>query len=305
MPKPEAAEERTAYLLLVAMAAFFGGTWVAGRWAVEELPVFTVAALRFGVASALLAGWALASRRRLSRLRSRDLPLVAGLGSTAVAGYNWLFLTGLTLSPASDGSILVPGTIPILTMGLAVLVLGERVHRRALLGVLIALAGLLLVIGLGGAAGPARLTGDVLFLMSAGVWSVYNVLVRIAGRRFDAVSATLYAMIAGFLMLLPLAVLDAGLPALQAAGARAWLSIIYLAVLGSIAAFVFLQIGVARIGAARASAFTLLVPLFGVALSIAFLGERPSPLTIVGGVVVLLGLYLVQAGGSRPAEPAA
>ena len=307
MPADEQGDHRVAYALLVAMAAMFGGTWVAGRWAVEELPVFMVAELRFGLAAVLLALWALLARRRLSPVRRADLPLIAGLGLTGVAGYNWLFLTGLTLAPASDGSILVPGTIPILTMILAVVLLGERIGRRAVVGMAVAVVGLLVVIGPGRDTGGTRLTGDVLFLTSAGIWAMYNVLVRVAGRRFDAISATLYAMLAGAIVLLPLALLGGSLVALQQASGRAWASIAYLVVLGSILAFIFLQVGVARIGAARASAFTLLVPLFGVGLSVAFLGERPTLLAIAGGGVVLAGLWLIQSDRRPPPtlEPAA
>jgi drug/metabolite transporter (DMT)-like permease len=303
VPGDDSGDQRVAYILLVAMAAMFGGTWVAGRWAVEELPVFTVAELRFGVAAVLLAAWALLTRRKLSPVRRDDLPLIAGLGLTGVAGYNWLFLTGLTLAPASDGSILVPGTIPILTMVLAVLLLGERIGSRAVVGMAVAVAGLVVVIGPGRDTGGTRLTGDLLFLTSAGIWAMYNVLVRIAGRRFDAISATLYAMVAGSIFLLPLAVLSGSASALQEASPRAWASIGYLVVLGSILAFVFLQVGVARIGAGRASAFTLLVPLFGVGLSVAFLGERPTLLAIAGGVVVLAGLWLIQSDRSAPPAP--
>jgi drug/metabolite transporter (DMT)-like permease len=285
------------------MAAMFGGTWVAGRWAVEELPVFVVAELRFGMAAVLLGAWAVAARRRLSPIRRADLPLIAGLGLTGVAGYNWLFLTGLTLAPATDGSILVPGTIPILTMILAVVLLAERIGRRAVLGMAVAIGGLLVVIGFGRHTGSTRLSGDLLFLGSAGFWASYNILVRVAGRRFDAISATLYAMVAGALFLLPLALLQGSLAEMEAITPRAWASIGYLMVFGSILAFVFLQIGVARIGAARASAFTLLVPLFGVALSIAFLGERPTLLAMAGGVVVLAGLWLIQTDRATTPAP--
>jgi drug/metabolite transporter (DMT)-like permease len=296
-------DRRVAYLMLLAMAGMFGGTWVAGRWAVEELPVFVVAELRFGVAAVLLALWALLTRRPLSPIARADLPLIAGLGLTGVAGYNWLFLTGLTMAPASDGSILVPGTSPILTMILAVLLLSEHLGRRAILGMGVAIAGLLIVIGPGRDTGGTRLAGDLLFVTSAGIWATYNILVRVASRRFEPISATLYAMVAGSLFLLPLALLQGSVAGLEAVSGRAWASIAYLVVLGSILAFVFLQVGVARIGAARASAFTLLVPLFGVGLSVIFLGERPTLLAIAGGVVVLGGLWLIQTDRSMPPPP--
>jgi drug/metabolite transporter (DMT)-like permease len=81
-------------------------------------------------------------------------------------------------------------------------------------------------------------------------------------------------------------VVDAPLDALAGIG--------YLAVFGTVGAFVLLNLGVARIGAARASAFALLVPVVGVLTSVVFLGDRIGPLTVVGGAVVLAGLWLVE-----------
>jgi drug/metabolite transporter (DMT)-like permease len=191
----------------------------------------------------------------------------------------------------------------MLTTILAIALLHERIGRRAVIGIGVAILGLLVVIGPAREAGGARLTGDLLFLASALVWAAYNVMVRVASRRFDAISATLYAMVCGAIVLTPMAILEGSGPQLAAASVTAWLSIAYLAVFGSILAFIFLQVGVARIGAARASAFTLLVPLFGVGLSVIFLHERPALVTIAGGVVVLLGLWLIQTdrAAARPA----
>ena len=93
------SERRTAYLLLFAMAVCFGGTWPAGKLAVEAVTPFTVAATRFTLATLLLAVWA-ARRGGFVRPTRRDLPLVLALGATAVAGYNALFLYGLELAPA-------------------------------------------------------------------------------------------------------------------------------------------------------------------------------------------------------------
>jgi drug/metabolite transporter (DMT)-like permease len=114
--------DRRAYLMLAAMAICFGGTWVPAAVAVESVPVFTIAAVRFGVASVLLYLWARLANRPLSPIEPRDWPMIIGLAVTAVAGYNWLFLTGLTLAPASDGAIIVPGLAPVFTLIIATVV---------------------------------------------------------------------------------------------------------------------------------------------------------------------------------------
>lgn len=292
--------DRAAYVMLTAMAVCFGGTWVPAAVAVDAVPPFAIAVVRFAVAAILLYAWARVAGRPLSPLRRADWPLVAGLGVTAVAGYNWLFLTGLTFAPASDGAIIVPGLAPVFTAVLAGLVLGERLGARAFAGLALAAVGLLLVVGPGAEGGTDRLLGDGLFVAGALLWGVYSVLARQASARFNAVSVSLYGIAFGTVVLVPLAILEGGLGSLASAPVEALAGIGYLAVFGTVAAFVLLNLGVARLGAARASAFALLVPIVGVLSSVLLLGERIGPLTLVGGAVVLAGLWLVEhRGGTR------
>ena len=293
--------DRAAYLMLTGMALCFGGSWVAGAVAVDAAPAFTVAAVRFGVASVVLYAWARLSGRALSPLTRRDWPMIAGLGLTAVAGYNWLFLTGLTLAPASDGAILVPGLAPVFTAVLAGVLLRERLGLRGLIGLAIAAVGLYLVVSPSGATDQQRLLGDALFVAGAALWGVYSVLARIASRRFNAVSTTLYGTALGTLVLIPPAIFEGGAERLAAAPPEALAGMAYLALFGTVGAFVLLNLGVARIGAARASAFALLVPVVGVLSSVWLLGETLGPLTLLGGAVVIVGLWLIEHRGTRPA----
>jgi drug/metabolite transporter (DMT)-like permease len=295
--------DNVAYLMLTAMAVCFGGTWVAGAVAVDAAPPFTIAAVRFGIASVLLFAWARLANRPLSPVGRADWPLIAGLGLTAIAGYNWLFLTGLTLAPASDGAIIVPGLAPVFTLIVAGAILRERLGVRAYLGFAVAAIGLYLVVAPSGGADERRLLGDLMFLAGAVCWGIYSVLARIASRRFDAVSTTLYGTALGTVILVPAALLEGGAGRLVAAPPHALAGIAYLAVFGTVAAFVLLNLGVARIGAARASAFALLVPIVGVLSSVALLGERLGPTTLIGGVIVLAGLWLVEQAG-HPAPKA-
>jgi drug/metabolite transporter (DMT)-like permease len=290
-------ERRTAYLLLFAMAVCFGGTWPAGKLAVEDVSPFTVAATRFTIATLLLAIWA-ARRGSVVRPGRRDLPLVLALGATAVAGYNALFLYGLELAPASDGAIIVPGLAPVFTVLIAWPVLGERIGARGMAGLLLAFGGLVAVIGPSGGVDRDRILGALLFVAGAACWGVYSVLGKSATARFGAVTATLYATATGTLLLLPLALAQSGWSQLGGADGAAWASIVYLAVFGTVLAFVLFYEGVSRIGASRATAFALLVPIFGVLASVLILDESIGAGTVVGGLAILAGLRLVQQPAS-------
>ena len=283
-----------AYLALTAMAICFGGTWVAGKVAVDALPAFTVAAVRFGLTSLVLWGATRAAASHPAPVRRADVPLIIGLGLTAVAGYNFLFLTGLTLAPATDGAILVPGIAPIATAVLAAPFLAERLRLSTLIGLGLALVGIVLVVNPEGGTTGSRLLGDLCFLAGAGLWGIYSVLSKIASRRFDPVSITLYGAVAGTIILAPLAIAEGGIGKLVAAGAPGWLAIGYLALFGTIVGFVLFQVGIRRLGASRGAAFALLVPIFGVTSSAWLLSEPVAPLTFAGGAVILVGLWIVE-----------
>jgi len=294
MPADPAAERRTAFILLTFMALFFGGTWVAGKVAVDAIPPFTLAAVRFSIASILLWIWARSKPSTGRRPTVGDLPLIAGMGFTAVAAYNTLFLYGLKLAPASDGAIIVPGLAPLMTAAMASIFLRERIGRWAVAGLMTALAGLILVMNPGGSHAPGRLLGDVFYFLGAVCWGIYSVVGKTALARFSPVNATLYATVTGTLFLLPFAMAERGWNSLSAAPLGSWIGTLYLAVFGTVLAFVFFYEGVKRIGAARATTFAFLVPIFGVVSSVIMLGERLTASTVAGGALVMLGLWLVQ-----------
>jgi drug/metabolite transporter (DMT)-like permease len=282
------------------MAVCFGGTWPAGKLAVEEVPPFTVAAVRFAIATVLLAVWAAARHEPLRPPSSSDLPLVLAMGATAVAGYNVLFLFGLELAPASDGAIIVPGLAPVFTVLFGWALLRERISRSAALGLLLAFAGLVAVVDPSGPVDSDRLAGAALFVAGAACWGVYSLIGRPATARFGAVTSTLYATATGTAMLIPFSLAEQGWEELGEAQVDGWLPIAYLAVFGTVLAFVFFYEGVRRIGSARATAFTLLIPIVGVLSSVAILDEEVGVNTVFGAVAVMAGLWLIQRRGTSP-----
>ncbi len=288
----------SAALQLLLVAALFGGTWPAGKVAVDHVPPLTVATARFVLASILLVAIVRLRGRPLPFPARSDLPLVLALGLTGIAAYQAFFLIGLVRTPASDGAILVPGLIPVFTTLLAWRIYGQRPTRRVALGFGIAIVGLVVVVDPAGAVSSSRLLGDLILVGAAVCWAVYTILGRSALARFDALLATTYASIVGALMLAPFSVTGWG--TLAHAGRAAWLSILYLAPLGTVLAFVLYYGGVRRLGASRAAAFTLLVPVFGVSSAILVLGESLRAGLAVGGAIVLAGLWLIQ----RPARQA-
>jgi drug/metabolite transporter (DMT)-like permease len=297
-PAPPARHhDPVAYGLLVIMAVCFAGTWVAAHWAIEEIPPLTTAFLRFLVATVLLWIWARLSGVSL-RVGRADLPLIAAMGVSGIVLYNLCFLYGVGLAPSSDGAVIVPGLSPVVVAALVAVRYGIRPPGRALVGLGLAVVGLVVVMGPAMTGSPARALGDMLFAVGAVCWGIYSVLSRAATVRFHPVAATLAAAAFGAAAFVPLALLERGWEPLLAATPRAMASVVYLGALGTVVAFVAFAEGIRRIGAPRASAFIVLVPLLGEVLTFWLLGEEVGGLIVAGTAVVLAGLWLVQT--ARP-----
>lgn len=292
-----------AYALLLVMVACFAGTWVAAHWATDEVPPLTTAFIRFAIASILLWGWGrlIGAPMRLGRT---ELPLVMAMAMTGIVAYNLCFLYGVRLAPASDGAIIVPGLAPVVVALLVALRYHVTPGRQGALGLALALVGLVLVIGPALEGGGERLAGDLLYVTGAFCWGAYSVMSRVATTRLHPVTATLAPAAIGALIFLPTTFVAGWAPVL-AASPRALASLLYLGSLGTMVAFVAFAEGIRRIGAPRASAFIVLVPLAGEVLSVWLLGEHVGPFIVVGSAFVLAGLWLVQTDRPRRAASGA
>jgi drug/metabolite transporter (DMT)-like permease len=125
-----------------------------------------------------------------------------------------------------------------------------------------------------------------------------------ASRRFNAAVITFLAAAVGAaaFLVLSLAFEPGGLQAYGLASPQALAGVAYLGSFGTVISFVFFSLGVERLGAARAAAYSVLIPLFGVAATTALLGEALEPLALAGAAIVVGGLWLMQAAAPKRVE---
>jgi len=295
----------SAPVLLILSAASFGLTWVAAPWATGEIPPLVVACVRFAIAAVLLFGWC-RWRGIPIPLRREDLPVIVGVTATSVVTYNLLFLYGVGLAPASHGAVIVPGLIPIITLVLSRIAFGERVGWQRITGAVVALVGLALVVG-PAFAGGRELAGDLMFAAGAAAWATYAIFSRFATRRMHAAAITFLSAALGSIAFAALTLLlqPAAFGALGTASAQALAGVVYLGTFGTVFSFVLFALGVEMIGSARASAYAVLIPLFGVAATVTILREPIEPIALAGAVVVIIGLRLLQSGALQSSPVAA
>src|SRR5438876_5665403 len=240
-----------------------------------------------------------------TRCSARWLPAkpvmpVMSTRSTAASCHVWF-----AVAPASDGALIVPTTIPVLT-ALAASFVGERLTATKLAGFALASIGAALVI-LAGQTGDEvssrRLVGDLLMLLGACCWAVYTVLGTIALRTRSPLAIVTIAAPVGAALLIPLGFFETGYADVAGWSTAVWLNVLYLALAGSVASFIVFYWVVRRVGAGVAAMTSYLVPVLTLAMAVVFLGDRPQALQLVGGVVILAGVRLATWRLTQDSQP--
>lgn len=291
---------------LVAAMFMWGGTWIAGRVVAQELAAPLAApAVRFLIAGLALAGYALATEGRIPRPRDvTEWGTVTGLALTGIFLYALCFFYGLKHVTAGRGALVVALTPVLVALG-AWLSGQERMNALKLSGIAMATLGCLTVIGNGNPV--ALLHGEVgigewLILGCALCWTAYTFIGRKATKTLSALAATLWASLLGA-GLIGLAALVLGGIDFAAWSWRVWLSVVFLAIGGTALAFTWFADGVRRIGAAKASVFVNLVPVFAVLQAAVLLDERLGLPVLGGGLLVIAGVWLTTQVSERKLAP--
>ncbi|HEY8825185.1 MAG TPA: DMT family transporter [Candidatus Limnocylindria bacterium] len=293
--------------LLTPVAVFFtalawSGSWITGKLALAGAPPLEISTVRFIIAAAVLVAITLATRADLGRGSLWPVTLAGFLGYCA---YNAFVFVGLTMAPASDGALIVPTLIPVLT-ALAATFIGERLTSMKLAGFAVASIGVALVIvagQTGDEVSSRRLIGDVLMVLGAVCWATYTVLGTIAMRTRSPLAVVTIAAPIGALCLVPLGFLEKGYADVSGWTLSVWLNVLYLALIGSVASFILFYWVVRRVGAGVAAMTSYLVPVLTLAMAVVFLGDRPAPLQLVGGLVILAGVRLATLRLRREGPP--
>jgi drug/metabolite transporter (DMT)-like permease len=294
----------TTYLKLTGAMFMWGGTWIAGRIIALELPAPLAApAIRFLFAGLVLAGVALLGEGHIPRPQNtREWGVVTGLAMTGIFLYALCFFFGLKHISAGRGALVVALT-PVVVALTAWFLGQERITPVKLAGVAIAMVGCLTVIGKGnplallhGAVG----IGEWLILGCVLCWTAYTFIGRRATKTLSPLAATLWASLIGAALIGTTALLHGGTD-LMAWSWQVWASVVFLAIGGTALAFTWFADGVKRLGAARASVFVNLVPVFAVLQAAVLLDERLALPVLGGGLLVIAGVWLTANFSERSA----
>jgi drug/metabolite transporter (DMT)-like permease len=286
--------ERLVLACFLASALLAGGNGVSIRFSNRELPPLWGAGLRFSLAAAVLL--AVMAVRRLPFPRGRALTGALLYGALNFGAAFALAYYALLRLHAGLGQTLL-ALVPLATLLLAVGQRQERLRAAAVIGTLLALAGVAVI-----SRAPSGASVPLGSLLAAVASAVCIAQAAVLVRRFPPVhpvTMNAVGMTTGAALLLAGSVL-AGEPRLLPQRAATWAAVAYLVVVGSVAVFVLYLVVLRYWAASRAAYAFVLIPFVTVVLS-AWLDDEPlGPALLLGGLLVLAGVYV---GALRPARP--
>jgi drug/metabolite transporter (DMT)-like permease len=293
------------YAKLWLTSMFWGGAFIAGRHVAQRMDPFTIAFVRFAVAGVVLLAMTWRKEGRLPRLDRSHLLAVVLLGATGIYAYNAMFFRGLRLIEASRAALIIATTPAFIALGSGVF-FRERLGVVRISGILLAVFGALVVISKGdlAVAGLGGLGhGELLIVACVLSWVAYSLIGKVVMRTVSPLVAVSYSVVVGTCALFVSACFEGLGRNLRSASLLDWLAIIYMAVFATVIGFVWFYEGVKHIGTTRAGLFINFVPVFAVSLAYVILGEDVTASLGVGGLFVLMGVYLTNRVPPRRHPP--
>ena len=284
------------YLLLTCSALFWSGNFVLSRAMHAYIPPVGLAWWRWAAALLLFLPLALPHLKKQQELLRRHYKFLLIQGLLGITGFNTLIYLAVQTTTAIN-AVLVNSCIPVLMVVISWLMFREALTLRQGLGVLISLAGVLLLIAKGDVTALAALQfnrGDLLVLAAACVWALYSVNLKRFPKGLHPFAYLAAIMVCGLIFLTPFYLLELSSGQGFETNAASLLTIGYLALFASVLAFIFWNRGVREVGANKAGPFIHLMPVFSTLLATFFLHETLAAYHLRGMALVVLGITLTS-----------
>jgi drug/metabolite transporter (DMT)-like permease len=296
----EATVSRRVRLVALAKATFavavWGASFIATKLALREASPVVVIWLRFGIGVIILGGFVV-RRKELAIAAGRELGYFSLLGFLGITFHQWLQATGLVTARATTTAWIIT-TIPIFIAILGRLVLNERLGWDRIGGIALATIGVLLVVTRGDLEsilqGQIGSTGDLLVLISAPNWAIFSVLSRRALKNHPATQMMFYVMLFGWIFTTAWLAASGKYDEVLHISAGGWVSILFLGVLCSGFAYIFWYDALKELTASQVGSLLYIEPLVAVAVAALLLSEPLFLAAILGGALILAGVWLVN-----------
>ena len=279
-------------LAALAAVSIWGLTFAPSKIALSEMGPLTLAAIRFAIALVVVVAIVWRFQLNPKRYRAVSWGTLALLGFTSVTLYYGFQNLGLERTSATEAGLL-SASVPAITAALSALALKERISRLRILGIAFSIMGVVAVV-LAGSSGEAggSVEGDLLVMVGMVAWAFYTLFNKGVGGKMPESLLLAYTMGLGTLFLLPGVAIELSTVGFGPLSFAGLFSVLFLGLLGSCASFFFWNLALRHLDASEAATYTNLVPVVTVASASLLLGETLIPSQLLGGALVIFGVYL-------------
>jgi drug/metabolite transporter (DMT)-like permease len=289
---------------IAIVANLVGGTsYVLAKIALAGMSETTLVAVRTVVALAVLLPLAGSGVTALVRAGGEDRRRLLAMGVLGYALPLVLGNYGLRRSTATNAALLI-GTEPIAVVVLSALVLGERLSRARVTALTLGVAGATVLVA-GGVpfvtvTYTPHVVGDLLLVAHGIAWGIYTVAAKGLLERHDPIAVSAASLVVALPILLPIAAMESSaFPWVAARIAPALAAAITLGLVVSAGMTLLWNTALRELDASRMAGFIFLQPLAGLVLGVMLLGEPLTPFALLGGVLILLGVYVLAVEERR------
>ena len=281
------------YLLIILAVIFWGSSFIATKVALKELAPETIISLRLIIATVFLFITAIVYKKDFTiNLKSHGVIFILAL----IAVFHLMIqVTGLKYTTASNTGWII-GTAPIFMAILAAFFFREKIGLLKISGIIIAMFGLLLLIGKGNIINVDLIEnkGDLLVLASAFTWGVYSMVNKKISLSYSPLMTIFYLFVMMVMIIIPFNLNGASVNSVVHLSLDGWISILFLGLFCSGIAYVIWAYSLRDLESAKVGVFLYFEPLVTVLAAWVLLSESITFLLILSGAIITLGVVLVN-----------
>ncbi|MDF2058462.1 DMT family transporter [Priestia megaterium] len=283
-----------ASLYAIMSISFWGVSFVSTKAVLDKLDPYTLLVLRFGIGALFLLVLLVLKRYPLN-IPLKYIPHLIVLGILGVFVHQVIQATALLTINASAAGWIISFS-PVFTIILSVFFLHEKMTVLKASGMIVAIIGVLLVTTASNQQPfqPSINVGYLLMILSTLNWAIYSVLLKRLHIKLPSLVVTFYMCLIGFTLTTPFLVRSRGWEMIPFLTSVEWAHLLFLGVFVSGVAYWYWAKALEVLEASQVSVFLYLEPLATLITAILLLKEKIIPVSILGGVIIIMGVILVN-----------
>ncbi|TCT16223.1 drug/metabolite transporter (DMT)-like permease [Natranaerovirga pectinivora] len=280
------------YILMIVSMTFWGGSWTSGKIISQSASPEILIFWRFFITFISFVPVVLYLKVPLKLNKKGFIQVL--IGAVCLAVYNFLFFIGLTVGLAGAGGVLVTTLNPLFTFLITAILFKQKFEWKHMIGLFVGcIGGFVLLEGWKFNSGQILMGGNLLFFFAAITWGFLSITSQTSKKNIHAFTFSFYTYGITALITLFLSI-PKGLFSTHYMTTGFWINVIYISIGVTTFATTAYFFAVSNLGARRASSFIFLVPTSAMITSWLLLGEVPRLVTIIGGSLSLMAVYIMN-----------